>query len=59
MLSDQAAMDTFVDTKEGRSYKFNINSRLDKLLIDGLIKTGQVDTNISHTFDYDCYGPRA
>ena len=53
MLSDQAAMDTFVDTKEGRSYKFNINSRLDKLLIDGLIKTEQVDTNISHTFDYD------
>lgn len=33
---------TFVNTKDGKSYKFNINGRIDKLLIDGLLKCGQM-----------------
>ena len=58
MLSDQSSEDTFVDTAEGKSYKFNINGRLDKLLIDGLLKCGQVKVGGGHTFDYDCCDPR-
>ena len=53
MLSDQASEDTFVDTPEGKSYRFNINGRLDKLLVDGLLKCGQVKAGGTHTFDYD------
>lgn len=53
MLSDKASEDTFLDTGEGKSYKFNINGRLDRLLIDGLLKCGQVRAGGGHTFDYD------
>ncbi|MBP5535366.1 MAG: hypothetical protein J6X62_01095 [Bacteroidales bacterium] len=48
MLSDKASEDTFLDTKDGKSYKFNINGRLDKLLIDGLLKCGQVKAGDGH-----------
>ena len=48
MLSDQASEDTFLDTKDGKSYKFNINGRLDKLLIYGLLKCGQVKAGDGH-----------
>lgn len=58
MLSDKASEDTFLDTGEGKSYKFNINGRLDRLLIDGLLKCEQVKVGDGHTFDYDCHGQR-
>ena len=53
MLSDKASEDTYVDSKDGKSYKFNINDRLSKLLIDGLLKCGQIDRSTGHIFDYD------
>ena len=53
MLSDMASEDMFVDTDDGKSYKFNINGRLDKLLIDGLLACGLVKSGGGHTFDYD------
>ena len=53
MLSDKAAKDSFVESEEGKRYKFNINEGLAGLLMDGLLKCGQVGTGSKHVFDYD------
>ena len=40
-------------SKAGKEYSFNINGRLNGMLLDGLMKTGQVKKEDGHTFDYD------
>lgn len=53
MLSDMASEDTLVESDEGKRYKFNTGEVLAGLLMDGLLKCGQVGTGSKHVFDYD------
>lgn len=53
MLGDFASEDTAVTSKDGKEYRFNINSRLNGMLLDGLIQCGQVNPQKKHIFDYD------
>ena len=53
MLGDFASEDTTVTSKDGKEYRFNINSRLNGMLLDGLIQCGQVNPQKKHIFDYD------
>ena len=43
----------FSSSSFGLTKTFNINDGLSKLLIDGLLKCGQVDRSTGHIFDYD------
>lgn len=41
------------ESKSGAKYQFNINNRLCSMLLEGLLKSGQVQKEGLHVFDYD------
>lgn len=53
MLNDLATKNSVVESKSGKQYQFNINTKLNRLNIKSLLLTKQLEQGKAYDFDYD------